>query len=169
MKVARWIPLKSLVFVTAALQLPTSLSGQSLPANLPGPKYSVRLEKSVMVPMRDGVKLSTDLYFPEGTAKKLPVILLRTPYNKKHWRSRDLLFAPTWFFAGQGYIVVVQDVRVSLSRKASTCSLAATLRMVTTGPNGRRSNLGRRERSADTAARTSARSNINRRLYATQT
>jgi putative CocE/NonD family hydrolase len=111
MKVARWIPLKSLLFVTAALQLPTTLSAQSLPTNLPAPKYSVRLEKSVLVPMRDGVKLSADLYFPEGAAKKLPVILFRTPYNKQRWRSTNLLFAPTWFFAGQGYIVLVQDVR----------------------------------------------------------
>ena len=30
----------------------------------PDPKFSVRVEKSVLVPMRDGVRLSTDLYFP---------------------------------------------------------------------------------------------------------
>jgi predicted acyl esterase len=32
------------------------------------------VEESVMVPMRDGVKLSTDLYFPTGDRQKLPVI-----------------------------------------------------------------------------------------------
>src|SRR5687767_7033806 len=45
------------------------------------------LEKDVMVAMRDGVKLSTDIYRPiqsDGSPvrEKLPVILTRTPYNK---------------------------------------------------------------------------------------
>ena len=38
-----------------------------------------------MIPMRDGVRLSTDLYFPEGTPGKLPVVLIRSPYNKKRY------------------------------------------------------------------------------------
>ena len=61
-----------------------------------------------MVPMRDGVRLSTDLYFPEGASGRLPVILIRTPYNKNGYR-RDK--SSTYIFAGQGYIVAVQDVR----------------------------------------------------------
>ncbi|PYV91484.1 MAG: acylase [Acidobacteria bacterium] len=75
---------------------------------LPDPKYKVRLEPSHMVPMRDGVRLSTDLYFPEGASGRLPVILIRTPYNKNGYR-RDK--SSTYIFAGQGYIVAVQDVR----------------------------------------------------------
>jgi hypothetical protein len=76
----------------------------------PAPKYEVRVERAVMVPMRDGVRLSTDLYFPVGQDGKLPVILIRTPYNKK------LLYNKQWgpsayIFAGQGYIVAVQDAR----------------------------------------------------------
>ena len=74
----------------------------------PDPKYKVRLEPSHMVPMRDGVRLSTDLYFPEGASGRLPVILIRTPYNKNGYR-RDK--SSTYIFAGQGYIVAVQDVR----------------------------------------------------------
>ena len=71
------------------------------------PKYSVRVERSVLAPMRDGVKLSTDLYFPEAAEEKLPVILLRTPYDKKvEWTT-----GPARWLAGQGYIVAVQDVR----------------------------------------------------------
>ena len=75
---------------------------------LPDPKYKVRLEPSHMVPMRDGVRLSTDLYFPEGASGRLPVILIRTPYNKNGYR-RDK--SSTYIFAAQGYIVAVQDVR----------------------------------------------------------
>ena len=60
-----------------------------------------------MVPMRDGVNLSTDLYFPEGLSGRLPVILIRTPYDKTaKWvtPSADM-------FAEQGYVVALQDVR----------------------------------------------------------
>ena len=35
-----------------------------------------------MVPMRDGVKLATDIYRPSDLTGPLPVILMRTPYNK---------------------------------------------------------------------------------------
>jgi predicted acyl esterase len=76
----------------------------------PKPKYSVRIEKSIMVPMRDGVRLSTDIYFPEGIHRRLPVVLIRTPYNKRTLRG-DNKYNPAYRFAGQGYIVVVQDTR----------------------------------------------------------
>lgn len=38
-------------------------------------------KETVMLPMRDGVKLATDIYTPDGAAP-FPVILIRTPYNK---------------------------------------------------------------------------------------
>ena len=41
---------------------------------LPQRRYSVRAEINVQVPMRDGVKLATDLYFPEGAGEKLLAI-----------------------------------------------------------------------------------------------
>ena len=72
------------------------------------PRHKVRLQKSVLVAMRDGVKLSTDLYIPEGISQKLPVILIRTPYNKSPQRRAG---SDAHFFAGQGYLVAVQDVR----------------------------------------------------------
>ncbi len=77
--------------------------------SIPEPKYKIRVERSVWVLMRDGVRLSTDLYFPEEAGEKLPVVLIRTPYNK------DFLYKGQWIgsylFAGQGYVVAVQDVR----------------------------------------------------------
>ena len=39
-------------------------------------------KKTVMMPMRDGVKLATDLYLPKKATERLPVILIRTPYHK---------------------------------------------------------------------------------------
>lgn len=74
------------------------------------PRYEVRIEVNVRVPMRDGTKLATDLYFPEGVTGKLPTILIRTPYNRQAQRLVGSTGAVR-MFAGQGYVVAVQDVR----------------------------------------------------------
>ena len=66
-------------------------------------------EKNVMVPMRDGVRLATDIYRPARNGspveEKLPMILHRTPYNKNNADK-----SPE-FFCRQGYLVVFQDCR----------------------------------------------------------
>ncbi len=58
-----------------------------------------------MMPMRDGVRLATDIYFPALGAAPYDVILARTPYG----RHKEDGYAR--FFTGYGYVVVVQDVR----------------------------------------------------------
>ncbi len=78
--------------------------------NLPDPMYKVRLQKSQMIPMRDNIRLSTDLYIPEIIEKELPVILIRTPYNKNIFRNKEEKLV-AHFFSSQGYIVAVQDCR----------------------------------------------------------
>jgi putative CocE/NonD family hydrolase len=65
----------------------------------------IQVEKKVMVAMRDGVKLATDVYLPAGSTEKLPVVLARTPYNKDGMKS----FGD--YFAAHGYAFVVQDTR----------------------------------------------------------
>ncbi len=75
------------------------------------PKYGVRLEPSVMIAMRDGVRLSTDLYYPEGAPGKLPVVLIRSPYNKKRYELASQVLVAPRLFTGQGYVVAVQDTR----------------------------------------------------------
>ncbi|RLA02700.1 MAG: acylase [Gammaproteobacteria bacterium] len=74
----------------------------------PDPKYKVTIEKSVMVSMRDGKSLSTDIYFPEGYKGKLPTIMIRTPYGKT---ESDLMTSVAEMFASQGYAVAFQDKR----------------------------------------------------------
>lgn len=66
---------------------------------------AIKVEKRVMVPMRDGVKLATDIYLPAGNTEKLPVILTRTPYNKDGNKSYGE------YFAANGYVFVAQDTR----------------------------------------------------------
>jgi putative CocE/NonD family hydrolase len=67
--------------------------------------------KDVMVAMRDGVKLATDIYLPAEnglpTKEKLPVVLQRTPYDK----NQEFYVKPARFFAGHRYVSVIQDCR----------------------------------------------------------
>ena len=103
---------RNFLFVVAGAVLVASSPAQiqrGEPVELPEPKYDVSLRRSIMVPMRDGLELSTDLYFPEGAGDELPVVLLRTPYNKNRLWQREV--GAPYLFAGQGYVVAVQDKR----------------------------------------------------------
>lgn len=64
-----------------------------------------------MIPMRDGVRLASDVYRPatDGlpVSDRLPILLQRTPYNK----TGANLVASAEFFARHGYVVVLQDHR----------------------------------------------------------
>ena len=70
----------------------------------------VAIESNVMVPMRDGVRLATDVYRPatagnRPTAERLPVVLTRTPYDKDGAKSMGQ------YYAAHGYVFVAQDTR----------------------------------------------------------
>ena len=61
-----------------------------------------------MVPMRDGVRLATDVYLPDG-AGPFPAVLVRLPYDK-NGRYCWMPFLASHFIA-RGYAFVPQDVR----------------------------------------------------------
>jgi len=62
-------------------------------------------QKTIEIPMRDGIKLATDLYFPESENGPFPVILMRTPYNKEILKPYGV------YFSGHGFVYAIQDVR----------------------------------------------------------
>jgi uncharacterized protein len=71
-------------------------------------QYKVQVRRNVRVPMRDGVELAADFYYPEK-AGRFPTLLERTPYN----REESVLHrtkSPE-YFASRGYLLVIQDVR----------------------------------------------------------
>lgn len=70
--------------------------------------YAVRAETGIMVRMRDGVALSTDLFFPVGAEGKLPVILWRSVYGKEDAFEREPLFPE---LVRRGYVVATQSTR----------------------------------------------------------
>jgi putative CocE/NonD family hydrolase len=71
------------------------------------PRFATRVIRSCFIPMRDGVRLSTDFHIPLGATLPLPVILARTPYDKRRASGST----PGTLFAEQGFIYAVQDVR----------------------------------------------------------
>ena len=62
-----------------------------------------------MIPMRDGVRLNTQVFAPDIGAK-LPFLLIRTPYGIGNLDS-DRLKASLPELAADGYIFVMQDIR----------------------------------------------------------
>jgi len=68
------------------------------------PKFDIKVDRDVMVAMRDGIKLATDIYRPD-TAGQYPVVLVRTPYKK------EMNELQAKYYARRGYVYAVQDCR----------------------------------------------------------
>src|SRR5712691_7725026 len=72
------------------------------------------VERKVMMPMPDGVRLATDIYRPKSAIGKVPTIWVRTPYNFNFWDVHngvpaDMTAALT--AVKRGYAYVVQNER----------------------------------------------------------
>ena len=109
----------------AAAQAPTAPKYPNYPSEMPatvkpGNASFDYVRRTLMIPMRDGVKLHTVILVPKG-AKGAPILLTRTPYDADalttHAQSPHL--GPTLYgydnatdvIVDGGYIRVVQDVR----------------------------------------------------------
>ncbi|MBN1329803.1 MAG: CocE/NonD family hydrolase [Candidatus Heimdallarchaeota archaeon] len=67
-------------------------------------KYDIT---TVMIPMRDGIHLATDIYTPSSfLSGTRSIVLIRTPYGKSGVSSAASIFTSL-----QGYITVIQDMR----------------------------------------------------------
>jgi putative CocE/NonD family hydrolase len=71
--------------------------------------YDVAVDSNLMIPVRDGIRLSTQLYRPARNGvpvdERFPVLLQRTPYELAV-SARDAAF-----FARHGYVVALQNIR----------------------------------------------------------
>ncbi len=71
------------------------------------------VDQKVMMPMRDGVRLATDIYRPKGD-QKVPIIFSRTPYNFNSWgdgEQRSRTAERALEAVEKGYAYVVQNER----------------------------------------------------------
>lgn len=107
-----------LILAVVSVSFGTLFGQQSGGGEVPGavdsstPQYGVSVVRDVMVPMRDGVNLATDLYIPASNGEPLPgpwpTVIERTPYSKHRFYAN----APDGNdYAQSGYVMVVQDVR----------------------------------------------------------
>ncbi len=72
------------------------------------------VDRKVMMPMRDGVRLATDIYRPKDLSKKVPTIFVRTPYNFNYWDVRNGVpgnVTAAITAVEHGYAYVVQNER----------------------------------------------------------
>ena len=72
------------------------------------------VDRKVMMPMRDGVRLATDIYRPKNASGKVPIVFVKTPYNFNYWDVRNRV--PSDMSAAitaikRGYAYVVQNER----------------------------------------------------------
>ena len=82
----------SAVFLSLALGLPHQLFAEL---------------RTLMVPMRDGVKLATNVHLPDGDGP-WPVVLTRTPYGKDGRFAAESEVTP---YLTRGYVRIIQDCR----------------------------------------------------------
>ena len=103
------------VVVAAATVLILALAGPAAagpapPAAQHGDADGVRCTVE-QAPMRDGVRLATEVYLPAGDGP-FPVVLQRTPYNRRSpGPGSDCDAAVGRYFAERGYATLNQDVR----------------------------------------------------------
>ena len=72
-------------------------------------KEIATVETKVLMPMRDGVGLSTDIYRPKNVSGPVPTIFVRTPYNMNIPGGRTLRNIVT--AVSKGYAYILQNER----------------------------------------------------------
>jgi hypothetical protein len=66
------------------------------------------IKEDISLVTTDGVRLDADLYRPESL-DSFPVLLMRQPYGRQI--ASSVVYAHPKWYASQGYLVVIQDVR----------------------------------------------------------
>src|SRR5688572_30477024 len=102
LKKSVWISLLTLVAFCALVQFPDNETVYSQGRGAVTPEAIARrhaiekelqslaiVERKLMIPMRDGKRMATDVYRPKDTSKKYPIIFVRTPYNFNFWDVRN--------------------------------------------------------------------------------
>lgn len=104
-----WVGLCSLVMALALVAVvPRRVHGAD-----DAPDFSALFDKQdVMIPMRDGIKLHTEIYTPKHQDGPLPFIFERTPYglhdDQKGYTTKFRIYRE---LIPEGFIFVFQDIR----------------------------------------------------------
>jgi len=105
--------MKRIVFVLFSCLFLQHLSAQDTAAIYRKLDSIAIIDQKVMMPMRDGVRLATDIYRPKGNAK-VPIVFSRTPYNFNTWidgKMTTRTLEDAYQAVSRGYAYVVQNER----------------------------------------------------------
>ncbi len=108
-KVFRHVTLIGGLLIAAFLFLPTATAQAQA-----GEGLAQRFTKiEAMIPMRDGMRLNTEIFVPKQMAAPLPFLFTRTPYGIAHDSKgfHPALASSYKELADEGYIFVFQDIR----------------------------------------------------------
>jgi uncharacterized protein len=96
------------ILCAAVLVAPSFWAARQMPMD-----FAERFEKSeVMIPMRDRVKLHTEIYSPRDMPEALPILMSRTPYGiASPDRGVSNMIYRYVDMVPDGYIFVFQDIR----------------------------------------------------------
>ena len=106
------------------------------------PLYKVKVEKDIMVPMRDGVRLATDVYRPDVEGRKFPALLSFYGWGKElqemtRWLpTQEYYDSPLWdgcietgnidYAVIRGYIYVIPDPR-NIGKSEGTSKIPSSM------------------------------------------
>ena len=109
--------LVSVLVTSTAFAQPAPLSAADKQKRLETEKELQSLavvERKVMLPMRDGVRVATDIYRPKNAAGPVPIVFSRTPYNFNFWDVKNGVpsdMSTPLAAVKRGYAYVVQNER----------------------------------------------------------
>jgi uncharacterized protein len=107
---ANWIKRFTYIFVFIAPLVAFQSVTESQNVNTFRERYT---KYEYLIPMRDGVRLFTNIYVPKDTSQKFPFLLRRTPYSVRPYGVDHYpeLRDPSDLFEKEGFIFVNQDAR----------------------------------------------------------
>jgi putative CocE/NonD family hydrolase len=122
MLIRRFVVTLTLIFTVATSMVLTQQRREPLTAEQEARRWAAErelesiavIDRKVMMPMRDGVRLATDIYRPKNAKGKVPVVFVRTPYNFNYWDVRNGLpsdMTQALTAVKRGYAYVVQNER----------------------------------------------------------
>ncbi|MBW0161346.1 MAG: CocE/NonD family hydrolase [Sediminibacterium sp. Gen4] len=105
--------MRKLLPLIACILITYTLSAQDTAAIYLKLQEIAIIDQKVMMPMRDGIRLATDIYRPKGD-KKVPIVFSKTPYQFNTWvdgKMTTRTLEEAYNAVSRGYAYVVQNER----------------------------------------------------------
>lgn len=105
--------MRRIVFMLASCMLAIGSYAQDTAAIYLKLQEIAIIDQKVMMPMRDGIRLATDIYRPKGDAK-VPIVFSKTPYQFNTWvdgKMTTRTMEEAYNAVSRGYAYVVQNER----------------------------------------------------------